>query len=90
MPAGFLTNTGVVPGLLWGGTVAMIWVSELMVKLVPVGPKETRSAKLKSVPLMATWVPPEVLPLIGRTPVTVGTDMHKRSVRVSSRLLGST
>ena len=88
VPAGLRTVTSTVPALVCAGVVAVIWVLESTLKLVAAfAPKPTLFAKLKSVPVMVTVVPPVVLPVTGTTLVTVGMDMQRRSVRITSWLL---
>ena len=53
--------------------MAVIWVVELTVKLVAlVLPNLTAVAPVKLVPRMMTVVPPDLVPLVGLTEVTVG------------------
>ena len=56
------------------GEVAVIWVSELIVKLVAaVPPKFTAVTVVKLEPVMVTDVPPEVVPAVGLTELMTGT-----------------
>jgi hypothetical protein len=67
-----VTVISTVPALS-AGEVAVIEVAELTVKLVAaVLPKSTALAPVKFVPVIDTLVPPDVLPEVGATPVTVG------------------
>ena len=70
-----LTVTSTVPALP-DGEVAVIEVVELTVTPVALAePNWTVSPEAKPVPVIVTLVPPEVLPLAGLTPVTVGATM---------------
>ena len=63
MPVGPLTTTSTVAAA-WDGDTAVILVSELTTKLAAgTPPKVTPLAAVKPVPVMATLVPPAVLPL---------------------------
>jgi len=67
-----VTVTSTLPAA-WAGLVAVIWVSELTVKLVAlVVPNLTAVAPVKPQPVIVTTVPPDCGPLLGETPVTLG------------------
>ena len=72
MPPPVVTVISTVPALS-AGEVAVIEVDELTVKLVAVVlPKSTTLAPVKFVPVIATLVPPPVVPEVGEILVTVG------------------
>jgi hypothetical protein len=76
VPLGFVTVTSTAPAV-WGGDVAVIWVSESTLKpAAGVVPKVTAVAPVKSVPVMTTDVPPAVGPEFGETELTVGSAMN--------------
>ena len=59
----------------WAGATAVIEVDDITEKLVAGVPaKVTPVVPVKLVPVMVTVVPPPVLPEVGLTAVTVGTD----------------
>jgi len=67
-----VTVTSTVPAVPAGET-AVILVSESILKLAAaLLPNRTEVAPLRLVPVMATVVPPNVGPLDGLTPVTIG------------------
>src|SRR6266478_4628008 len=68
VPPGVVTE--IVPLLAPAGTVAVIWVAELTVKLALVPLNATVVAPVRVVPVIVTEVPAE--PLVGLNPVTVG------------------
>jgi hypothetical protein len=71
-PPVVVTVTSTVPAVPAGAT-AVIEVAEMMVNEVAgVVPKLTALAPVKFVPVIATVVPPDVEPLVGEIPVTVG------------------
>src|SRR5438105_21343 len=73
VPAGVVTVTSTV--LTFGGEVAVMLVSESTVKVAGApAPKLTALAPVKLVPVIVTTVPPDDGPVLGETPVTVGTD----------------
>src|SRR5439155_27006024 len=62
-----------VPALA-AGAVAVICVALLKVKVAAgAAPNLTAETPVNPVPVMTTDVPPAVLPLVGLTPVTIGT-----------------
>jgi hypothetical protein len=70
VPTGVVTVTFTtpVPGEASGegGEVATIWVDELTVNDVAGAvPKSTLVAPVRFVPVMVTWVPPDVKPNVG-------------------------
>ena len=70
VPAGVVT---VMPTVrVPGGVVTVICVPESAVMVAAAAPKRTAVAPASPVPVMATVVPPAVLPLAGDTPVTAG------------------
>ena len=67
-----VTVTSTVP-VGSGGAVARMEVALVTVKLASgTEPKETLVAPVKPVPVMVTSAPPELGPVLGLTPVTVG------------------
>ena len=72
VPAALVAVMSTVPAAS-AGDVAVIWVSELTVKLVAaVLPKLTAVTLIKPVPVMVTDVPPAVVPAAGLTDVITG------------------
>jgi hypothetical protein len=72
VPSGVVTVTATSPALP-GGLVAVINVELLTVKEAALlEPKSTAVAPLKFVPVMVTWVSPEVGPAFGLTPESSG------------------
>ena len=72
VPFGVVTMMSFVP-LGNAGVITVIWVSELTVKLgAPDGPNPIDVAPVKLTPVMVTAVPPDVGPLVGLMPVTIG------------------
>ena len=72
VPAAFIAVISIVPAA-WAGDVAVIWISELIVKLVAaVAPKLTVVTEVRPEPVMVTDVPPEVVPAVGLTEVIIG------------------
>src|SRR5437762_1366251 len=68
VPPGVVTLIGPVVAPL--GTVAVIWVSELTVKLADVPLNFTAEVPVKLVPVMVTWVPTG--PMVGVNELIVG------------------
>ncbi len=74
VPPGPVTTISVTPAACGGETATML-VAELALKLVAGVPANvTAVAPVKFVPVIVTVVPPLVLPEVGLTAVTVGTD----------------
>ena len=72
VPAALAAVISTVPAA-WAGDVAVIWVSELIVKLVAaVAPKLTAVTSVKPEPVIITDVPPAVVPAVGLTEVMIG------------------
>ena len=72
VPAELVTVTSTNPAA-WGGTVAWIVVGETTVKAeAAVPPKETAVTAVKPLPWMVREFPPEVVPVVVPSPVTVG------------------
>ena len=72
VPAAFTAVISTVPAAC-AGDVAVIWVSEFIVKLVAaVAPKLTAVTLVKPEPIRVTDVPPEVVPAVGLTDVMTG------------------
>jgi hypothetical protein len=71
-PAAFVTETLILRAVVMAGAVAMISVSELIVKLAAILPNMTAAAVVKPAPEISTCVPPAVGPLVGVSPVTRG------------------
>ena len=75
VPPGLVTVTSTAPAPdCDDGEVALIEVSEVIVKLAPLSvPKSTAVALEKPLPVITTGVPPGAGPLETLRPVTVGT-----------------
>ena len=72
VPAALVAVISTVPAAS-AGDVAVIWVSEFIVKLVAaVLPKLTAVTSVKPEPVMVTDVPPAVVPAVGLTEVMIG------------------
>src|SRR5207302_1164347 len=72
-PAEFVTRTSTVAAEVRAGDVAVIVVALTMTTLVAaVPPKLTVEPVMNCVPVIVTFVPPPVGPLLGLTAVTVG------------------
>jgi len=68
VPAAVVTLVSTTPGLVLGGTTAVITASELTVKLeAGVEPNLTALAPVKSWPVSTTEAPPDVGPEAGLT-----------------------
>jgi hypothetical protein len=80
VPPGVVTVTSTVPAAVEAGLTAVIEVSGLDVlgvRLVAaVLPKSTAVAPVKPVPVIVTLVPPDVEPVSGLMPVTVGAELE--------------
>jgi hypothetical protein len=72
VPAGVVT--AIKPVVAVAGTVAVIWVAELTVKLAPTPLKVTAVAPVNAVPVIVTTVP--TTPLAGKKPVTLGSTVN--------------
>jgi hypothetical protein len=71
-PPAFVTGTLILRAVAMAGAVAMISVSELIVKLAATLPNMTATAVVKPAPAISTCVPPVEGPLVGVSPVTWG------------------
>src|SRR5438874_811325 len=73
VPALVVTFTSTGPGIMLYGAVAVIRVEEFTTTIsADLSPKVTGEDVVKLVPVIVTWVPPIVGPLLGPTAVTVG------------------
>jgi len=73
VPAGSVTVTSTEPMLVTAGLVAVIWVLELKVAAVALTPPNCTVAPLtKLVPVIVTWVLPDLGPVVADSTVTVG------------------
>jgi hypothetical protein len=75
VPQGFVTWMFTVPGLCTG-LVAVMLESELTVKAALEPPNTTELAPTKWIPVMATLVPPAVVPWVGDTLLMPGTPVE--------------
>ena len=71
VPVSFVTVMSTVPAVP-AGEVAVMEVSETMVKLAALPAKLAPLASAKPVPVMVTTVPPAIGPATGVIPVTLG------------------
>src|SRR5438876_591204 len=78
-PSGLVTVTATVPEP--GGVTALIWVALVKVTAVAFAPPKLTLAPLsKFVPLIVTAVSPEVGPVAGETPETMGAEPEPDAV----------
>jgi hypothetical protein len=73
VPFGVATVTSTWPDA-WAGLSAVTSVAVSVLMVARVAPKKTADAPLRPVPLIATIVPPALVPTVGETVVIVGVD----------------